>query len=168
MANEKQAWQRIQREPARWYNIFIKYYIAGGFSRSVRAAWLAFLETNEPEKLEAAMSSRGVPKVWHAIAARWEWKARAEAWEGYQSELSMAAVESASRKLRSLAPDAVDALSTALGRDKEAVRAAAEILNRGGLPGVSKQEVDQTIRISSDDMAEAQKELEEWESKQSG
>lgn len=141
----------------------MQHYIGGGFSRSVRAAWLGFLEANEPEKLEDALSSRGVPKNWHAIAARWEWQARADAWEANQSDLSLAAVEAASRKLRENAPSAVDALVTALGRDKEAVRAAAEILNRGGLPAVNKQEIDSTVTLSSDDMQEAQEELEEWE-----
>lgn len=164
MTDEKQAWERMSREPKRWYTIFITYYIAGGFSRSVRAAWLGFLEANEPDKLDDAMSTRGVPKTWHAIAARWNWHERANAWEEHQSDLSLAAVEAASRMLRTNAPAAVDALVTALVRDKEAVRAAAEILNRGGLPAVNKQEVDSTVTLSSDDMREAQEELEEWES----
>lgn len=165
MADEKQAWQRIENEPKRWYTIFMKYYLGGGFQRSVRAAWLGFLEENEPEKLEQALQTRGVPKSWHAIAARWDWQGRADAWEAHQSDLSLAAVEAASRMLRENAPAAVDALVGALTSDKQAVRAAAEILNRGGLPAVSKQEVDQTVILSNDDMAEAQKELEEWEAK---
>lgn len=165
MADEKQAWQRMENEPKRWYNIFMKYYLGGGFQRSVRAAWLSFLEENEPDKLDRALQTRGVPKNWHAIAARWDWHERADAWEVHQSDLSMAAVEAASRMLRQNAPTAVAALVDALDRDKEAVRAAAEILNRGGLPAVSKQEVDQTVQLSSDDMKAAQKELEEWEAK---
>jgi hypothetical protein len=152
----------MSREPTRWYKIFIRYYLAGGFGRSVRDAWLTFLRENEPDKVEEAESSRSVPRTWMAMATRWEWHERAEAWEEQQSVLSMAAVEASSRKLRSLTPGAVDALASALVNPKQAVRAAAEILNRGGLPAVSKQEVDQTVSLSVDDMAAAAEELDEW------
>jgi len=165
--DERHAWDRMDGEPTRWYHMFLKYYIGDGFERSVTRAYLHFIEENRPAEYEAAKrTSRGAPAQWYAMSATWNWRGRADAWETHQTDLSLAVVEEASRKLRLLTIEAVDTLALFMGRDHRlAVAAAKEVLDRGGLPATVRQEVAGSVAFTADDMAKAKEDVEEWEQK---
>lgn len=160
-----QPWDRQEREPSRWYLIFIKYFIGMGINRSLRKAYLKQKQEESEEAYEKAIATRGCPNVWYQMATRWNWKERAEAWDEEQTLLAITAVEEAAKKLRLLAPSAVEALALSLASEKYRVQAAKEILDRGGLPSVSKQEVQKTIEMRAEDIEEALKDVDEWEEK---
>jgi hypothetical protein len=155
-------WDQKEGEPERWYHIFVRYYLGSGFRRSVRQAWLAFVKENDGDEVYKEVLHDHPPADWYSMATRWQWYDRAEAWEDEQTELSMAAVSESATLLRLATVDAVKALILALRSDKYAVQAAKEILDRGGLPSTSKVEGSTAVLFTSDDLAKAQEELEQW------
>lgn len=164
--DDVKAWNRQPSEPARWYQIFVKYYLAMGLRRSISGAYSRFLAEADPQEHEKHIASGygNVPSTWRGMATRWSWRERAEAYEEDQTALVQAAVDEASRMLRLEAPHAVRALITALDEQRNRVPAANAILDRAGLPATTRQEIAGGMLISADDLATARKEMEEWES----
>jgi len=159
------AWDRQENEPTRWYSLFIKHYLGIGQGRTIARAYLSFAKDLGPEAYQRALIRRGAPLQWYTAANVWRWEERAGAYEMHTSELAMAAVAEANKKLRLLAVDAVEALALSLTSERFRVLAAKEILDRAGLPAVSRQEVTNRVTLSADEMAEAKKELEAWQEK---
>ena len=164
--DEINSWDRQPREPVRWYDIFVRYYLASGLSRTVRVAFLAYVKDTKPEAFMEAQSRRGAPGQWMTMADRWHWRERAAAWEQSQTDLAMATIEQAARKLRLLTVNAVDALEIYLTSQRLGVQAAKEILDRGGLPATTRVESDNVHRFTADDLAKARDELKEWQTKE--
>jgi prophage DNA circulation protein len=156
-------WDRQPGEPSRWYVIFVKYYLTMGLARTVRGSYLRYLKEAEPDKYESEKAYSTPPKHWRDMAAKWSWKERAEAFDEWQTDLSMATVEEAARKLRLAAVDAVAALVLALGTMRYSVQAAKEILDRSGIPATVRQEMAGALNLTSDDLAKATEEVKKWE-----
>lgn len=159
---ETNVWERLQGEPERWHTIFVKYYLAQGPGRSLRVAYLNFIRDTRPDVDTFLLSSK-TPYPWVNVALKWQWFDRAKAWETEQSRLAMASVEHASRKLRELSLRAVETLELNLLSTRLGVQAAKEILDRAGLPAVTRVESANTISFTADELAKARQEAEEWE-----
>lgn len=76
---DKKPWERWENEPARWHMRF-KRYLAMGYRRSINAVY----ETERAEKQGKASSK--VSAGWYEAARRYQWEARAAAWDDAQSE----------------------------------------------------------------------------------
>jgi hypothetical protein len=70
----KKPWERQEHEPARWFMRF-RRYLAGGHKRSVNAVF----EAERQEK--AGKSSNKAGETWYGAAKRYEWEARASAYD---------------------------------------------------------------------------------------
>lgn len=165
--DEVKLWHRQSDEPLRWYQIFVKYYLGMGLRRTLHGAYLRFLEETDQQAAEKHLveGRAQAPARWRDMAIKWDWRKRAESYEEEQTALAQAAVDEASRMIRLEAPHAVRALILALDEMRNRVPAANAILDRSGLPAVTRQEVA-NVTISADDLAAARKEVEEWESQQ--
>jgi hypothetical protein len=156
--NEVKLWDRMHGEPQRWYTIFVNYYLPQGPGRSVRRAHTLYSK-DHPE----IEPSEYTPVTWFKMAEKWQWKERVDAFETEQNDLARATIDYAAKLLRLLTVDAVQALQIMLKSDRYAVSAAKEILDRGGIPATSIQELAAKVDITSDDMAEAREQVEKWE-----
>lgn len=79
----KKPWERQDGESARWHMRF-KRYLAGGHTRSVNAVY----EAERREK--QGKPSNKISACWYEAARRWNWEARAEAWDEEQGALKAA------------------------------------------------------------------------------
>ena len=73
-----EAWERQRDEPAKWFGRFDQFFRPAGTDRSLRGAYQAWREQERPEMSRV---SNGVSEAWQRNAKRWDWKARAEAWD---------------------------------------------------------------------------------------
>jgi hypothetical protein len=76
---------------------------------------------------------------------------------------AITAVKQAQLNLKLATVKAVDTLIAQLDSPRNGVQAAKEILDRGGIPGRSITDNITTVHISADDMAQAAREVEDWE-----
>jgi hypothetical protein len=157
-------WLQQPGEPYGWYGRFERYYLLQGIGRSVMGAEKLWkMDTGRP--INRRVMHQASP-MWVHWSRRCNWIARAQAWDQYMTKRATEDVAFAMRRLRQATPAAVNALITRLDDPKLAVQAAREILDRGGIPAVTKQQVTQAVSFTSDDMADAAKEAEEWEKQQ--
>ena len=117
-----------------------------------------------PGLLKTAPES-SVPGGWIRAYIDWEWLKRSVAYDESQVEEAVAAVRQAQLNLRLSTVKAVETLISNLDSPRNGVQAAKEILDRGGVPAHTTSDVITTVNINSDEMAEATKEVEEWEKK---
>lgn len=77
MSEVHQPWERQEGEPNLWYQRFERYRLAGP-TRSL-------LGTVNAEKAERGVQrrARSTPGAWQRKFEKWNWKARAEAWDAY-------------------------------------------------------------------------------------
>lgn len=71
-------WDRQPGEDARWYARFTAYRLLGR-GRTLEAVW-------RQEAKDHQKTGKYPPKHWYAVAAEWNWKERAAAWDIYQAE----------------------------------------------------------------------------------
>ena len=87
------AWDRLGDEPGVWYGRF-EFFRLLGSGRSLDAAYRAWKEAQPP----GTKGCRGARanRHWHTAARRWQWLARAEAWDAAERE-TLRAQEAARR-----------------------------------------------------------------------
>jgi hypothetical protein len=158
-----QPWDQQPDEPDEMYRLFVNYYLAVGFARTLRRAYSFFL-ASDSEPGRRRLFTR-VPDKWQEAFEDWKWFERAKAYDDEELKEARAQVRQAQLDLQMKTVEAVQALIRQLDSPRNAVSAAKEILDRGGIPARSIQDVNQKVEISSDMMAEAAKEVEEWEQK---
>ncbi|MBL1137560.1 MAG: hypothetical protein HND46_19790 [Chloroflexi bacterium] len=98
-------WLQREGEPTKWYVRFERYRLLG-VARSMDAA---FRQSTAEER--AAKGSKGPQKEvpaqanrhWYAAAEKWQWKARAEAWDRHEQLLESARIEAERAEARRLA-----------------------------------------------------------------
>lgn len=132
-----------------------------GLNRSIMAAERLY---RKEVGLKVEMKHQA-SNTWTMAAKRYRWRERAVAWD---QELTRRASEEVTKSmiaLRAATPKAVATLILKLTDPKLAVAAAKEILDRGGVPAVTKQVLTHKLDVTSDEMAEATKEAHEWETK---
>lgn len=164
---EPKPWDRLPDEPIQWYRRFERYYLLHGLIRSVRRAYVYFLKETDPVKYEE-VQQRASPTLntWNAAAIKWKWESRADAWDAERNDELRRKVQEGSLSLKDLTLDAISALQQALTNPRLCVSAAREILDRAGLPSVSKIEMSGKTSISADELAMASQELRKWQEAQ--
>jgi hypothetical protein len=165
---EPKKWDRLPDEPLQWYRRFERYYLLHGLVRSVRRAYVYFLKETDPDKYEE-VRQRSSPTLntWNRAAFQWKWEERADAWDAERNDELRRKVQEGSLSLKDLTLDAIEALHQALTNPRLCVSAAREILDRAGLPSVSKIEMSGRTSISADELATAAQELQRWQEAQS-
>jgi hypothetical protein len=160
---EVQPWDKVAEETDEQYDWFVNYYLPMGYRRSVRSAYASYVVKNNPEGAARLGKQLSRHSPWIETSIDFEWYKRAVAYDESVGETALQAVKQAQLNLKLATVDAVDALITNLTNPRLAVAAAKEILDRGGIPGRAINENITTVHISADEMAEAAKEVQEWE-----
>lgn len=161
---EVELWERQPGEPKHWYLRFLRYYLYRGLARSVRRAYVAFVKENYPGKAEDIIVRGRSYGQWLKAAKRYGWRERAEAWDMYRNNELRREVLEASRFLMEHARDAAETLVESFKNPRLAVSAANSVLDRAGLPAVSRQElVDYQVQLSADELAKIKNEVKNWE-----
>jgi len=78
-------WARREGEPTIWYNRFERYRLMGS-NRSMLGVVMAEMGKDGQKR-----TSQNIPNSWRLNADKWEWKARAEAWDMHEVEARAAA-----------------------------------------------------------------------------
>jgi hypothetical protein len=79
LLEQKQPWERQPGESAKWFMRFRRYLMLGP-KRSVNAVF-------EAEQREKAVRARGkISTCWYNASRRYQWEARADAWDAEQSQ----------------------------------------------------------------------------------
>ena len=86
-------WGRQKLESGFWYDRFTKYRLMGP-KRSLLGA------VNAERMKEQRGATKSVPASWYKAATRWNWKARAEAWDASERERAEAEWESRRVEIR--------------------------------------------------------------------
>lgn len=160
----REAWDRLPGEPRNWFLRFQRYFLYRGLARSVRRAYAAFVQENYPTKAEDVLASGRGYNAWLQHAKEYRWKQRAEAWDEQRNYELRATVLEASRFLMENTMNATIALVKALESPRLTVVAANSILDRAGLPSVSKMELlNMQTELSADDLAKVKDIVSEWE-----
>lgn len=161
MTDTDYAWNRRDDEPVAWYERFIRYYIPLGTTRSLFKAYKVCLAIEDPKQLEKLDDKSNTPLDWSRAANEYEWVERAAAYDEKMFS-DEGAVELARQLLKNSALDAATTLHRALSNPRLQVAAAKEILDRSGVLAASIQ-LSKELPFTADEMAEATKEIEEWE-----
>lgn len=91
-------WSRREGEPTKWFRRFERYRLMGS-NRSLLGAY-------KSEPIRKSQNGRPrkeplrAPPSWTPIADKWEWKARAEAWDMLEAEKEAAAAEAVKERER--------------------------------------------------------------------
>lgn len=157
------SWWPQPDEPDLWYYRFERFYLMQGPTRSVQSSYRLWILSEGRELGSKAL--KDVSNTWLERTRAYNWQARAMDYDGEINRRILLKVEAASRRLRDAAPLAVEALINSLGVPRYAVQAAKEILDRAGLPAVTRQEIRTQIAFSTEDLEEAREEVESWEKK---
>jgi hypothetical protein len=161
---ENEIWDRQENEPSLWFMRFQRYYLYRGLARSIRRAWYAFVQENYPTKADSIMASRRGFQTWMKVARDFNWKDRSDAYDVSRNEELHKTVLQASRFLMDESMSAAEALVAALVNPRLSVAAANAILDRVGLPSVSKQELlNANLDFTADEMAKVNKAVKAWE-----
>lgn len=168
MSDEVWTYDKLEDEPLHWYEVFKRYYMLTGLSRSVRKAYVQYLENEKPDSDQLSRAMRDkighrTGHYWYDIALKYFWKERANAWDLERTDEFKKEVQEARILLMGLTPEAVAALESALQETRSRVQAAKEILDRAGVPATTRVDVDATIQLTADEMAAAKDEATEWE-----
>ncbi len=156
-------WGQRPDEGAREFNLFYKYYLPLGFSRSFRKAYLLYLHEMEPERVAAAQKEGkwiGLPDEWIEIANVYDWRGRANEFDKEAMAEAIQAVEEAAKKIRLAAPQAADTLIENFKNPRNGVAAANSILDRAG---VKTATIVISKEFKAEDMAKAEEELRQWQ-----
>lgn len=157
-------WDKQKGESKMWFLRFQRYYLYRGLARSVRRAYSAFLQENYPTKFEDIIIAGKGYTTWLRAARKYNWKARAEAWDEMRNEELRKGILEASRFLMDNAMSAAEALVEALTSARLQVTAANSILDRVGLPSVSRQELlNVNVPVTADELAQMKEAVKEWE-----
>jgi len=157
-------WDRQPGESKQWFLRFQRYYLYRGLARSVRRAYIAFVKENYPSKAEDEIALNAAYNHWLGAAKEYRWRVRAEAWDEHRNEELQKEVLDASRFLMENARAAAQALIDALVSPRLQVIAANSILDRIGVPTVSRQELlNVQVPVSADDLAKVKEIVQEWE-----
>jgi hypothetical protein len=169
-------WERMSGESNLWYARFEAYRELGS-GRSIRKLFLRY-------KQERGLHAKAVPGRWYAVARRWQWRERAEAWD--QAEREMLREQERERRVQShqRRMDMIDVLLVAVFRALK--RADLDALDCGEarewLPTMrmmfkdllnaqraemelspdQDEDVSDAITFTADELLVAQRELEEW------
>lgn len=165
-------WDRQEDEPEIWHAIFTDYYLPLGSRRSLRNAFEFYLRVERPQHY-VSLDPENVSKApghWNDMALQFNWAERALQYdEEKHPDFGAIYVTQVLQYLQTNAMGAAQALVKALNNERTRVQAANSILNRSGVPEISKLELASTVTITSDDMARAAAQVEEWKTtKQSG
>ena len=152
-------WLPLEGETELWHQRFVRYYLSQGLNRTVAGAYRVFCRA---EGRELKYSTHGCPTNWTDMARLHEWPERARAYDRHVSAIVNDQITRASLLLKLIAPEAVIALRMGLQSPRNSVNAAREILDRAGLPAVTKTILEDGSSISSDEMAAATKDLQDW------
>jgi hypothetical protein len=153
------AWLQQENENDLWYIRFAKYFLSLGTNRSVRGAYRLYCQM---ENVEMTSGVHGVNNNWIDSAVKYQWRERAAEWDKYLTSVVKNQLTKASMLLGLTAPEAVIALRLSLMSAKTRVAAAREILDRAGM-GTARHEVLHQQPINSDEMADAQRQMEDWD-----
>jgi hypothetical protein len=160
----QEVWLRQPNEPKKWFLRFERYYLYAGLSRTIRKAYAAAMQEQYPKTYSDILAAGRGFQSWLAAAKEYRWKDRADAWDEAQNEEMRLEVLRASRFLMSKAMDAAEALIDALSNPRLQVSAANAILNRIGMPEVTKQELlDVQVPVSADELARVKDAVKKWE-----
>lgn len=162
---EVQIWERQPGEEAMWYQRFADFYLSQpGYRRSIRRAWLEYLVQSDPTKYEEAVKeNKTTDATWQEHSQRHTWRARAEAYDADYRQKGEQVVAAGRIRMQHLIEHALDALEDALENPRSRVAAATAILDRAGLPAVSKQEILGGVSVTGPTAAELARALDELE-----
>lgn len=136
-----QPWARRPNEPTKWFERF-SIYLRLGPERSLHSAYVTFRREHD-EKTDGRV---GVPKSWKRRFDGFEWQARAEAHDNYESEQATAEYE----RRRA------DILNSGFALQFERVHAlkALAVLLKGEIEEPEKRWLPDVKQIGSGDTAE--------------
>jgi hypothetical protein len=82
--DELKLWEQMPGEPTFWYQRFQKYLLAGP-GRSMKSVYIAW-RTEEIKKGRSKPMKGAVllPKAWTEAISKWQWKARADAFDRHE------------------------------------------------------------------------------------
>lgn len=161
-------WNQLDGEPDEVYDLFTRFYLPLGPSRTLLKAYLMFLAETQPAKSEkyAVVGKASADPKWSLWANGWNWRTRAQAFDSMQYTAAMATVQEARRIILENVARAAQALVDKLDDPRLGVAAAKELLDRGGLPAASVVGHANLTPFTTDDFNRASRELEEWQQNQ--
>lgn len=163
----RQPWHRLDKESVVWYERFVRYYLQLGIGRSLYKAYRLYVLTEgDPIKQGKLLRNVGakVEGMWRNKSSEYQWRRRAEAWDGFEASIDQDVVNRAKRTILGSMDDAAKALVKNLDNPRLSVMAAKEILDRGGMGAIQKVGVV-AIPYTSDELNRASEELREWKKK---
>jgi hypothetical protein len=164
---EIELWDKQPGEAKQWFLRFQRYYLYRGLARSVRRAYIAFMTENFPDKAEDLIVAGRSYMQWLEAAKKFNWKTRAEAWDESRNHSLQLEVQEASKFLMQNTLKAAESLVGSLSNPRVAVAAANSILDRTGLPTLSKLEVAGIqSAVSADELAKVKEAVTKWEKEQ--
>lgn len=161
------AWTQQDGEPYFWFHRFITYFLPLGPGRSIIKAYETMVAAEHPEVAEARRRSKkkmNATGAWSTKARVWGWRDRAKAYDKFAFSEALAEVDKARLTLLESADKAALALVGALSNSRLVVAAAKEILDRVGLPGTTNVGVGPIDKFTADELRQAEREVDEWES----
>jgi hypothetical protein len=116
---------------------------------------------DSPALKSGSLSAKGLPH-WQRQHKKFRWHDRAEAFDRNNILEYSTLIDTARDKLMRNLDTAVTALVGALDNPRQAVAAAKEILDRGGLPGTTNIGIG-PAKFTADELGKATTELDDWE-----
>lgn len=110
-------WDRQADEPMRWWSRFDQYYRPLGAERSLLAAYRGWQRAEKGREGQ----TKSAPNSWRNNAAKWQWEARALAWDEQQAQERRKAELEAMEKSRE---QRIALLNATFSRAFEALRSA--------------------------------------------
>lgn len=83
---EKRAWDRRPEEDTKWYERFT-YYRDLGVTRSIAAAYRAWLQATKPDGIRPDQYIGSAPDQWYDTHRSWDWEQRATLYDDHIREM---------------------------------------------------------------------------------
>lgn len=144
------AWERQSYEPHFWYQVFRRFYLDAGLTRTLKKAFRMYIKDKYERDLTDEERKR-VPKQWYEVYHYWDWENRAILFdedETYKRNLGWAERQNELRekewrvatKLLSLAEDTLAQWMTTFEESRE---------NTGKVPQLRFVDIERAVNLAS-------------------
>ncbi len=94
-------WEQWAGEEARWYEAFFTWYLLMGPTRSILGAFRRYKDSEaEEDGVPYDHSRPGLSRYWYVKAKKFDWEARADAWDAHNRQIEWEKWEKRRKELR--------------------------------------------------------------------